>query len=59
MKKVLSVLGVFLTLTFLGMLLIGKTTHSYRHMWIAVIVAAILTGAYLLSLHDDGSNRHL
>ncbi|WP_157909604.1 hypothetical protein [Bifidobacterium italicum] len=47
-------LGVFLTLLLLCALLIGKTTHTYRYMWLAPIVAAVFSAAYALSLHDDG-----
>lgn len=54
MKKLWSVLGVFLTLLFLCALLIGKTTHTYRYMWLAPIVAAVFCAAYAFSLHDDG-----
>ncbi|PAU70024.1 hypothetical protein B1400_0218 [Bifidobacterium italicum] len=54
MKRFWSVLGVFLTLLLLCALLIGKTTHTYRYMWLAPIVAAVFSAAYALSLHDDG-----
>lgn len=58
MKKALSVVGTFLMLLFLCALVIGKTTHTYRYMWIAVIVAGVWAGFYALSLlHDDDSDE--
>lgn len=41
MKKALSVVGTFLMLLFLCALVISKTTHTFRYMWIAVVVAGV------------------
>lgn len=41
MKKTLSVAGAFLMLLFICALVIGKTMHTYRYMWIAVIVTGV------------------
>lgn len=57
MKKVFSVVGTFLMLLFICALIIGKTTHTYRYMWIAIIVAGVWAGFYALSLHDDDSDE--
>lgn len=58
MKKVFSVVGTFLMLLFICALIIGKTTHTYRYMWIAIIVAGVWAGFYALSLlHDDDSDK--
>ena len=57
MKRAPSVLGISFTLTIMGALLIGMATHSYRCIWFAVIMAAFLTGIYLLAPHDDGAHR--
>lgn len=58
MKKALSAVGTFLTLLFLCALVIGKTTHTFRYMWIAFVVAGVWAVCYALSLlHDDDSDE--
>ncbi len=40
-------------------MVIGKTTHTFRYMWIAVVVACVWAVCYtLILIHDDGSDGY-
>ncbi|MUH59223.1 hypothetical protein GSD1FS_0540 [Bifidobacterium sp. GSD1FS] len=52
MRKALNALWIFLATLFCCMIVIGKITHTYRYMWIAVLVAIAFTIPSLFTDND-------